>query len=304
MSNTSQTPPNGKEGVVVENDGRKVFYVNTYRGDPNSSPSTGQKPLYHGSFKNIEGDLTPRLSTGDINGDFPCGPQDLVFASSNKNTCMLYALKSSPEHIFSIEHGAINIATGTKYDEWKQALQNSACTLYTLPADTFSNTIRQFDNTSTDEWTSTQAVRPLKAERVTPEDVMRAGGQLIFLQPEIDGEVWSQFTQIILRHIDEGYDPKEFTGVHLLRELQDAGLIQHYLNAEAGINPIEFPKSQLGAALLKDGVTWLRGQTDQRHESALQHDIGMGSVKEYTDPFTLPKLPTPLVRSAKERSII
>jgi hypothetical protein len=132
--------------------------------------------LYHGSAKGIDGSLAPRLQRGDLNGEFPDGPQELVFASSDKNTSMLYTLKTPGMLSVSENKGTI-IAVLRDYEGWKKDIEKSSAALYTLPPDSFENTIRHYDNVPTGEWKSPQTVQPIKTERVTPEMVMQAGGQ-------------------------------------------------------------------------------------------------------------------------------
>ncbi len=107
--------------------------------------------------------------------------------------------------------------------------------------------------------------------------------------------MWEKMVQHIHTLIADGHDPKQFTGVCLLRELQDAGLIQHYLNAETGIHPIAFPKSDRGSELLKEKINCLRCEIDKQR-AAGQHDATLPGIPGENcsrDPFAIPALPTP-----------
>ncbi len=118
--------------------------------------------------------IQPVVIYGDANGDFPHGERRrLTFASNDRETAMLYTLKT--DHMVSVEHGNPNIAICIDYEGWKEALKGLDPTLYHLPGDTFTQTIKP-NGSPTNEWTTTEAVRPTEVEKVTPEAVMKTGG--------------------------------------------------------------------------------------------------------------------------------
>lgn len=239
---------------------------------------SAQKPpfVYHGSCKGIEGPLTPRPQKGDINGDFPDGIRNVVFATHDQNLAALYTLKN--EYMLSTGvHQGLNFSFLRDYDGWKAALDSAACSVYALPSENFINTLNKKDGTSSIEWQSPVAVTPAKIIRYTPETVMQTGAQLFFLDEKIQTGMWHydekedsdfSFMNKAISKWKSGALPESFTMLHLARELIDAGLMKH-LNAETDIRPIDLPKSP-HADVIKDDIDWLKQQAG-REQSAMHY---------------------------------
>lgn len=222
--------------------------------------------LYHGSCKGISGALTPRSQHGDINGPFPEGNRDVVFATHDANLAATYTLKT--KHMLSAgEYGSRNFAIFRDYEGWKNELANAACNVYALPSASFTNTLSKTDGKPTIEWQSTVAVTPDHIIHHTPETVMHTGAQLFFIDPKISNEIWhynpkesatySFMNRITAKH-DAGILPPSFSVMNIARELIDAGLMRH-LNADTGIEPITLEKSPAGE-LIKEDIDWLKQQ--------------------------------------------
>lgn len=220
--------------------------------------------VFHGSCKGIGSSLEPRLQHGDINGAFPEGGKKLVFATHVQDLAAIYTLKN--ENMLSAgECEGKNFAIFRDYNSWKKDIDASACNVYVLPSDTFSNTLRKIDGTPTIEWQSSASVTPHKIIHYTPEDVMRTGSQLFFLDPKIGKEIWhydpkgsddfSFMNRIVAKH-NSGALPPEFTIMHLAKELMDAGIMKH-LNKNTGINPIPLDNSPY-AGVIKEDIEWLK----------------------------------------------
>ena len=224
-----------------------------------------EKPdhLYHGSCAGIDGDLTPRSQHGDANGAFPEGPQHLVFATDDKNMVMGYTMKT--RQMFSVtSHGETNIFLFSDHDGWKDEIARSECAIYTLSSDSFEPTL--VNGKPSKEWKSKENVSPLAREHITPEDVQKTGGQLLFLPPEIDRELWNGYMDRIRdKPIIEGT-----TGAHFLREIQDQGLLDRHLNMETGIKPLALPKSNELSAQIKDDVLWLKDQVAAKKAAQIE----------------------------------
>ena len=239
-----------------------------------ASLSATPKPryVYHGSCKGITGPLTPGPQTGDINGDFPEGKRNVVFATDDEKFAALYTLKT-PHMLSASEVSGTGELAGTHfgvfrdYDDWKKTLASSACSVYALPSDSFVNTINKRDGHPTKEWMSSQAVQPEQVVRYTPEKVMQKGVQLFFLTPQVEKELWNydetkgpehSFMNRMEAKRKAGIIPPSFTGMHLAKELIDAGLMTH-LNADAGISPVALPSSPHVEAVRED-IQWLKEQ--------------------------------------------
>ncbi len=222
--------------------------------------------LFHGSCKGIDGDLSPRLQRGNINGDFPEGEKEVVFATHDQDLAAIYTLKT--EHMLSAGTcNGKNYSFFRDYDNWIKQLNTSACNVYVLPSNTFKNTISKKDGNPTVEWQSSVAVTPIKAIHHTPETVMQTGAQLFFLDHKIKPEIWhydknipadKSFMNRLAQKVDSGILPESFNMFHIAKELIDAGIIKH-LNSEMNIHPVQLDESPY-SHLIKDDISWLKNQ--------------------------------------------
>ncbi|MCH2546764.1 MAG: hypothetical protein MK052_04030 [Alphaproteobacteria bacterium] len=211
-----------------------------------SNIHTKPSVLYHGSCAGVEGTFQPRPNTGDANGQFTKGPQDLVFASDDRQMSLLYSLKTK-DMISVVSGNGQNVGLFTNHERWKKETEKAPCTLYSLPSDTFTNTISSFTGSPTQEWKSSSEVTPSSSERITPQKAMGEGVQLAFLDAAIDRPMWDDFLANAGPKL-KAMQEDGFFGTHLLRELQDKGLVTH-LNQKENIHPFPLPKHPQGNKL-------------------------------------------------------
>ena len=168
-------------------------------------------------------------------------------------------------------HNGVNFGFLRDYDGWKEAIDASACNVYALPSNSFTNTLNKKDGSPSIEWQSPVAVAPAHIIHYTPEKVMQTGAQLFFLDRKVENEMWHyveneksdfSFMNRMVSKWKSGELPETFTMLHLARELIDAGLMKH-LNAEAGIQPIDLPKSPY-ADIMKNDIAWLKQRSDEK----------------------------------------
>lgn len=222
--------------------------------------------LYHGSCKGITGSLTPRTQHGDINGNFPDGPRDVVFATHEKDLAALYTLKTPNMLSTSVDHG-VNFAFFIDYDEWKKQIDASASSLYALPSESFTQTLNK-DGTPSIEWQSRVAVAPAEVIKYTPEKVMETGAQLFFLDKKITKDLWhynpsqgdnDTFMNRMMAKMKAGILPNDGGMFIVARALKEAGLLKH-LNEEVAIKPKMLEPSPVVDAIRED-IEWLKAQT-------------------------------------------
>lgn len=248
-----------------------------------------EKPeyLYHGSCKGIDGDLVPRPSHGDINGEFPEGIRNVVFATNNKSLAVLYTLKT--KHMLTTSNsgkeGEVNIGIFRDYDSWKKEIESAQCKLYYLPSDSFINTINKQSGRPSPEWQSRESVTPATAERYTPEMVMDTGVQLLFLDKKVSGELWHynphksndySFMNRIDAKRKAGILPEDFSMLDICETLIDAGIMKH-LNTKMGIKPIPMTKSPY-ADLIKDDVEWLEQEMLKQNQEKPSWTTQIGAI--------------------------
>ncbi len=231
--------------------------------------------LYHGSCKGIENTLLPRPQRGNINGDFPEGQKNVVFATDDQNLAAVYTLKT-PEMLQAGECDGKNFSIFRDYNTWAEKLKSSDCNVYALPSENFINNINKKDGKPTKEWQSDIEAKPVFSIHYTPEKVMETGAQLFFLNPEVNPDIWhytkeysssESFLNRVTQKRNSGILPESFTVFNLARELIDAGLMAH-LNAKTNIKPANLEKSPY-AYLIKDDIDWLKQQTQQITKKSL-----------------------------------
>lgn len=127
--------------------------------------------------------------------------------------------------------------------------------LYELPAGEFKALPRPA-RTPTTEWISPSVdIVPIAAERVTPEDAMRSGAQILFLKDGVDVDA---LIQAHLGEWDEG--PKQLA---LYKKLIQEGVLINE-NAARGIaNPLGLPAG--AAAIPNVEPTWAKYVTSRRN---------------------------------------
>lgn len=247
--------------------------------------------LYHGSCQGIEGCLAPRPNHGDINGAFPEGPRNVVFATHEKDLAALYTLKTKHMLSAGVING-MNFSFFRDYDSWHKEISRAACNVYELPPETFINTLKANSGTPSIEWQSPVSVAPTRAIHQTPESVMESGSQLFFLDAKVKPELWhydpsvsvdSSFMNRFDAKCKSGALPESFSMLNLARELIDAGIMTH-LNVDASINPVALEKSPHGD-VIKEDIEWLKSEmaktkiwtTDPRNQSGRRSgDIILG----------------------------
>lgn len=245
------------------------------------------KYLYHGSCKGIEGNLVPRASHGDINGEFPEGSRNVVFATDKKELAALYTLKT--KHMLSASNsgmsGEINIGLFRDYEGWKNELKDTACKLYSLPSESFSNTINKTGGHPSPEWLSEKSVTPAYSERYTPEMVMNLGVQLFFLDKKISGEMWQynphkednySFMNRLEAKRKAGILPEKFSALDIYDSLIRAGVMTH-LNSQTGIKPVKMEKSSY-SELIKDDVQWLIDKMQEKNQEKFSWTTQIGAI--------------------------
>ena len=261
-----------------------------------------EKPefLYHGSCKGIEGDLVPRPSHGDINGEFPRGTRNVVFATDKKELAALYTLKTKRMLTTSNSGigGVLNIGIFRDYEGWRKEIENTACQLYFLPSESFTNTINKNGGHPSPEWQSKESVTPVSSERYTPEMVMNLGVQLFFLDKKVSGELWHynphkddcySFMNRIDAKRKAGILPDNFSTLDICECLIQAGIMTH-LNAKMGINPTPTTQSPY-SDLIKDDVQWLVEKMQERKQEKTSWTTQIGStirreIQRFQDIFT------------------
>ena len=110
--------------------------------------------VFHGSCKGIkDGLMTPRPQHGDINGDFPDGERQVIFATHDQNLAAVYALKTKDMLRTGVDGGR-SFAVFSDYDTWRKEIDSSSCAVYVLPADTFVQTVDKRSGQPSIEWQS------------------------------------------------------------------------------------------------------------------------------------------------------
>ena len=223
--------------------------------------------VFHGSCKGIpDGIMQPRPQDGDINGLFPDGKRNVVFATHDQDLAAVYTLKTSDMLNSGTDHG-IKYAAFTDYDKWQQEIENSPCTVYALPTNSFTQTMDKRDGTPSIEWQSPVAVQADHTIQYTPEKVMQEGGQLFFLDASIGRDKWhydqqnpdhdSFWNRVQAKH-DAGLLSDSITPLQIYKALVDNGIMMH-LNAKLGIRPATIQPSPDIAAIQED-IDWLKQQ--------------------------------------------
>lgn len=228
-----------------------------------------QKFLYHGSSEGIEGALLPRQQHGDANGLFPDGEQKLVFATDDKSLAALYTLKNE-EMLSAGRYKDTNFGIFRDYDSWKKKVDSAQSTLYTLPSESFTNTIDSKTGNPTKEWKSRESVMPVEITRCSPETVMETGTQLFFLDKNITKEMWSydpkknanaSFMNRLTEKYNNGLIPQSFSPLHIIKELLDNGMAKH-MNLESSKNAIHIEKHP-DSHLIQDDIEWLKSRLSE-----------------------------------------
>lgn len=184
---------------------------------------------------------------------------------------MLYTLKT-PEMFSVMSADGLNVALFTDYEKWQERTASAPCALYHLPPDSFSNTVSTYDGQPTQEWTSRSTVTPIATEQVTPQGVMQTGAQLFFLDSAIDRPVWDGFLAKITPKL-EPFHKDGFHGHHLLRELQDAGLVAHHLNQEQGVESATLPKHHAAGQAIREDIADLKQQAAAKQVAAIRDKL-------------------------------
>lgn len=209
-------------------------------------------PLYHGSVAEISQFIPVKgmhAGHAEYNG---------TLATDLKNMAMVYALKLKEGFsVSSVESalGAVKDIRGVDPKDYMRTchmLNGTPCAiiqnrskflselehaggggyLYTLPSSTFSP-VKTPNGAATTEWLSeSSSIIPSKKERVTLEQAMHEGGQILFLKDGAD------FDAIMKKHQRE-FDAGE-KQIALLQRLVDEGTLISE-NARRGIpNPLKF----------------------------------------------------------------
>lgn len=228
-----------------------------------------EKPdvVYHGSCSGIkDGYLIPRLQHGDINGLFPDGSREVIFATHDKELATLYTLKNQYMLGAGVTDGH-NFAVFRDYDAWKADIDKQACKLYALPAKSFTQSINSRTGKPTIEWQSNTPVQATDAIEQTSDTVMQTGAQLFFLDKSISKELWNfdeaypehdSFMNRIERKVRSGHLPKDISPLQIYQALIDQGLMTH-LNKDRDINPLHIEQCPYKATIQED-IDWLKEQ--------------------------------------------
>lgn len=223
--------------------------------------------VFHGSCKGVkDGLMTPRRQHGDINGKFPDGDREVIFATHDQNLAAVYTLKTGDMLGAGVD-GGINFSVLRDYDTWRKEIDASTCAVYAMPTDTFVQTMDKRNGQPSLEW---QSAVPVKADHIikyTPEHAMQTGAQLFFLDARISHDKWNfdeehpehdSFQNRIQKKYKAGLLPPDLTPLVIYKALVDTGVMTH-LNSVEGIQPAQIPDSPHIAAIQED-IDWLKQQ--------------------------------------------